>query len=189
MANQGFTTGPLPNEKQLIDAAKRDFRHFEPLYDHYYEQIFRFVFRRSESEAMAADLVSQVFFKALGGLKNFKYTGVPFGAWLHRIAANEVKKYYRNKGTRQILSLEEDQVKELIAAEEEEEAAYKLSQLVDFLKELEEEELMVVELRFFEEKGFKEIAYILGLKESTVKMRTYRTLDKLRQLFKININD
>ena len=188
MTNPGLT-GPLPNEKQLIEAAKRDFRHFEPLYDHYYEQIFRFIFRRADDEALAADLVSQVFYKALGALKNFKYTGVPFGAWLHRIAANEVKKHYRNKGVRQVLSLEEDQVKELISAEADEDVEHKLRQLVDFLKELEEEELMVVELRFFEEKGFKEIAYILGLKESAVKMRTYRTLDKLRQLFKININD
>lgn len=189
LANQGFTTGPLPDEQQLIDAAKRDFRHFEPLYDHYYEQIFRFVYRRSDDDAIAADLVSQVFYKALGGLKNYKYTGIPFGAWLHRIASNEVKKHYRNKGTRKIFSLEESQVKELISADEENDLEVKLRQLVDFLKELEEEELMVVELRFFEEKGFKEIAYILDMKESAVKMRTYRTLDKLRNLFKININD
>lgn len=189
LANQGFTTGPLPDEKQLIDAAKRDFRYFEPLYDHYYEQIFRFVYRRSDDEALAADLVSQVFYKALGGLKAYKYTGVPFGAWLHRIASNEVKKHYRNKGTKKIFSLEERQVKELISVEESDDLEIKLRKLVDFLKELDEEELMVVELRFFEEKGFKEIAYILGMKESAVKMRTYRTLDKLRELFKINVND
>ncbi len=189
MANEGSKTGPLPNEGTLIAEAKSDFRHFEPLYDHYYEQIFRFVYRRANDEAMAADLVSQVFFKALGGLKNYKYTGVPFGAWLHRIASNEVKKYYRSKGTKTMFSLEEGQVKELIAIEDEEEKEYQLNQLVAFLAELEEEELLVVELRFFEDKGFKEIAYILGMKESAVKMRTYRTLDKLRELFKLRIND
>ena len=127
--------------------------------------------------------------QASGGLKNYKYTGIPFGAWLHRIASNEVKKHYRNKGIRKVFSLEESQVKELISAEEEDDLEGKLRQLVDFLKELDEEELMVVELRFFEEKGFKEIAYILDMKESAVKMRTYRTLDKLRNLFKIDIND
>ena len=156
MINKGFTTGPLPDEQQVIEAAKRDFRHFEPLYDHYYEQIFRFVYRRSDDEDLAADLVSQVFFKALGALKNYKYSGIPFGAWLHRIAANEVKKYYRNKGTKKIFSLEERQVKELISGDEDEDMDFKISQLVDFLKQLEEEELLVVELRFFEEKGFQQ---------------------------------
>ena len=189
MINKGFSTGPLPDEQQLIAAAKRDFRHFEPLYDHYYEQIFRFVYRRCDDEAVTADLVSQVFFKALGALSNYKYTGIPFGAWLHRIASNEVKKHYRNKGAKKIFSLEERQVKELIAAEAEGDLEDKVAQLVSFLTELEEDELHVVELRFFEEKSFKEIAYILDMKESAVKMRTYRTLDKLRQLFKLNVND
>jgi len=189
LAKQGFTTGTLPNEGTLIAEAKRDIQRFEPLYDHYYEQIFRFVFRRSDDEATAADLVSQVFYKALGGLKNYQYTGIPFGAWLHRIASNEVKKYYRNKGTKQVFSLEEDQVKDLIDADNEEDTDLKIRQLVTFLGELEGDELTVMELRFFEDKGFKEIAYILDMKESAVKMRTYRTLDKLRKLFKIKVND
>ncbi|MEL7145729.1 MAG: sigma-70 family RNA polymerase sigma factor [Bacteroidota bacterium] len=189
MINKGFSTGPLPNERQLIAAAKRDFRHFEPLYDHYYEQIFRFVYRRCDDEAQTADLVSQAFFKALGALNNYQYTGLPFGAWLHRIAANEVKKHYRAKGTKKIFSLEERQVKELIDVEAEDDLDDKIAQLVNFLKALEEDELHVVELRFFEEKSFKEIAYILDMKESAVKMRTYRTLEKLRQLFKLNVND
>ena len=188
MTNSGFI-GPLANEEQLINAARKDYRAFEPLYDHYYEQIYRFVYRRTDDQDLAADLVSQTFMKALNSLKSFQYRGVPFGAWLHRIASNEIKKHYRAKGTKQVFSIEHEQIADLIEFEEDENSDEKIALLVELLADLEEVELAVIELRFFEEKNFKEIAYILDMKESAVKMRTYRTLEKLREFFKIKIND
>jgi RNA polymerase sigma-70 factor (ECF subfamily) len=47
--------------------------------------------------------------------------------------------------------------------------------------------LQVLELRFFEDKDFKEIAYILDMTESGAKMRTYRALDKLRKNFNLKV--
>ena len=115
---KGGAIGPLPNEEQIINTAKKDYRAFEPLYDHYYEQIFRFVLRRTDEEQLAADLVSQTFLKAINNLQSFRYMGVPFGAWLYKIAGNEVKKHYRSRGTKQIFSLEEHQVSEMIDLDE-----------------------------------------------------------------------
>jgi RNA polymerase sigma-70 factor (ECF subfamily) len=188
LTDSGFI-GPLPNEEQLINAARKDYREFEPLYDHYYEQIYRFVYRRTDDHDLAADLVSQTFMKALNSLKGFQYRGVPFGAWLHRIASNEIKKHFRAKGTKQVFSIEQQQIVDLIDFQDEESTDEEINQLVKLLADLEETELAVIELRFFEEKNFKEIAYILDMKESAVKMRTYRTLEKLRGFFKLKVND
>ncbi len=188
MTDSGFI-GPLPNEEQLINAARKDFREFEPLYDHYYAQIYRFVFRRTDDPDLAADLVSQTFMKALNNLKRYQYRGVPFGAWLHRIASNEVKKHYRSKGTRQVFSLEQQEIADFIELESEGHSEDEIEQLIKLLADLDEAELTVIELRFFEEKSFKEIAYILDMKESAVKMRTYRTLEKLKGFFKLKVND
>ena len=181
--------GPLQNEEQIISAARKDFKHFEPLYDHYYEQVFRFVFRRTDDEDLAADLVSQTFLKAINSLDKFQYRGVPFGAWLHRIASNEVKKYYRDKGRKQVFSLDQEQVAELIDLGPGEEADEQIEKLISLLAELDEKELLFIEMRFFEEKNFKEIAFIMDMKESAVKMRTYRTLEKLKGYFKLKIDD
>jgi len=62
-----------------------------------------------------------------------------------------------------------------------------INKLVDFMKDLPEDMLQVLELRYYEERDFKEIAYILDITESGAKMRTYRALDKLRKKFKIKI--
>jgi RNA polymerase sigma-70 factor, ECF subfamily len=58
---------------------------------------------------------------------------------------------------------------------------------MNYLKELPTDMLQVLELRFFEDKDFKEIAFILDITESGAKMRTYRALDRLRKNFNLRI--
>ncbi len=62
-----------------------------------------------------------------------------------------------------------------------------IHRLMNYLKELPTEMLQVLELRFFEDKDFKEIAFILDITESGAKMRTYRALDRLRKNFNLRI--
>jgi RNA polymerase sigma-70 factor (ECF subfamily) len=62
-----------------------------------------------------------------------------------------------------------------------------VQRLIGYLKELPTDMLEVLELRFFEDKDFKEIAYILTISESGAKMRTYRALDRLRKKFNLSI--
>jgi RNA polymerase sigma-70 factor (ECF subfamily) len=62
-----------------------------------------------------------------------------------------------------------------------------IQRLMDYLRELPTEMLQVLELRFFEDKDFKEIAFILDITESGAKMRTYRALDRLRKYFNLRI--
>ncbi len=98
----------LEQERKWIESSKKEIRHFKPLYAKYYNPIFRFIYRRTDDEALAADLSSQTFLKAILSLKKFKWQNKPFGAWLFRIATNEVKKHFRDR--KEIFVIEEDKI-------------------------------------------------------------------------------
>ncbi|MDN5203515.1 sigma-70 family RNA polymerase sigma factor [Fulvivirgaceae bacterium BMA10] len=173
----------LIKEKEWISDAQKNPERFSKLYDKYFEGIFHFIFRRTDDEDVAGDLTSQTFLSALQNIKKYEFRGVPFSAWLYRIAANQVNKYYRDHKKKVVFSLEESVAWKLLDEAEEDHQEEKLSRLVSFLEELSSEDMAVLELRFFEEKGFKEIAYILEISESGAKMRTYRAIEKLKAFF------
>lgn len=170
------------NEAQIIAAAKKDRRAFAALYDKYYDQIFLFVFKRMESEATCADLCSQVFLKALTNIHKYEDRGFPFSSWLYRIAINEVNQYFRNnhKAIRAV-SIDHAQV-QFIADEMGDgvEVERALQALEAVLDDLDEPSLTLIEMRFFEQRSFKEMGQILGITEGNAKIKTYRVLDKLK---------
>lgn len=180
----------LAEEQKLIAAAKRDARQFAQVYDRYFERIFNFILRRTDDEEISNDLTSQTFLKALNGLKKYEFRGVPFSAWLYRIAHNEVNKYFNKQSRKKVFSLEQEQLFEFIQPEEDEPFdEERLEKLMSVLKNLPTDAMEVLELRFFEEKNFKEISYILNIGESGAKMRLYRAIEKLKQSFNIKYND
>jgi RNA polymerase sigma-70 factor (ECF subfamily) len=123
----------------------------------------------------------------LNNLHKYEQRGFPFSAWLYKIASNEVKKYYRKNSRKRVFSLEEVKVRELMEHADDGWSEETIQRLMTFMTELPTEMLHVLELRFFENKDFKEIAFILDMTESGAKMRTYRALDKLRQNFNLRI--
>ena len=98
-----------------------------------------------------------------------------------------MNKHYRKAKTKQVFSLEEVKVREMIEQSNETWDEELIQRLLDYMKDLPTDMLRVLELRFFEDKDFKEIAFILDMTESGAKMRTYRALDKLRQHFKLKV--
>lgn len=171
------------SEADIIRRAQADVKHFEPLYNRYYESIFRFIYRRTDEEAAAADVTSRVFMNAIRALPNYEVRAVGFGAWLYRIATNEVNKYFRETKKRQHLSLEDEKVNLVMTCEEMDDHEEKQNILMQLVSELDDDEIQILELKFFENKNFKEIAFILDKKESGTKMRLYRALDKLKEKF------
>ena len=176
-------------EQAEIRKAQRNPEAFQPLYDRYFEQIFSFVYRRTDGEELAADLTSQTFLKALQSIRKYKDRGLPFSAWLYRIAANEVNAYYRKTKRRQVFSLEEEVVGRLIDDEPSPNMEPALQALMQELSTLPTDDVAIIELRFFEEKSFREIAYILDLSESAAKMRTYRAIEKLKENLTLKLRD
>jgi RNA polymerase sigma-70 factor (ECF subfamily) len=175
------TQEQLDQEKILILDAQKDKAKFAPLYKKYFEQIFLFILKRVEGEDTAADITSQVFLKALLNLAKYKDMGLPFSSWLFRIARNELYDMYKKKEVELVVSLESRGIVEMISEMKDEEKADH-SQLMTALSLLENDEMELIELRFFEKRAFKEIGEILEITENNAKVRTYRILDKLKKL-------
>jgi RNA polymerase sigma-70 factor (ECF subfamily) len=181
----------LEQEKRLVEKAKGDTEAFGDLYDRYYSRIFGYVLRRTASVSTAQDITSDVFFKALSNLRQFQWRGLPFSAWLYRIAAHEIAGHYRKNNHWQ-LDYEEIPNKigfskpsaedELIEAEAELKRHQDFLSLHGNIAKLSVKYQEVITLRFFEHKQIKEIAQILGKREGTVKSLIHRGLGKLRKL-------
>ncbi len=177
----------LQQEYEILERSKKDPRAFGELYEKYYDRIFRFVYRQTDDEDLTADLCSQTFLGALKNVQRYQFRGVPFSAWLYKIASNEVNKHYRKQKKVKVFSIEEIRVRELMEQANEDWDEELIERMLTFLKGLPTEMLQVLELRFFEDKDFKEIAFILDITESGAKMRTYRAIDRLRKYFNLRI--
>lgn len=171
----------MQEEWQEIQAAQQNPALFRPLYNRYYEPVFRFIHKRTADEELSADLCSQVFLKALQRLSEYSFRGVPFSAWLFRIASNEVSQHYRQVQKNRVVSVEESQMGDVVDEIEEEDNELLRATLLVALDELKEGDMELIEMRFFEQRSFKEIAEILDMTESNAKVKTYRILERLKK--------
>lgn len=185
MAEQNkFNKSKQEIEQELlqINAAKDNPAHFQPLYDKYYKPIFIFIFRRTGSDDITADICSQVFLRALLNIKKYQFKGVPFSAWLFRIAFNEVNMHFRKNKSERVISISTTKISLLQAEGELESTAEADKMLMEAISELNEADVELLELRYFENRQFTEVAQILGITESNAKVKVYRILDKLKQI-------
>ena len=182
-----MTEAEIQHEYAILERAKRNPKAFGELYEKYFDRIFNFIYRQTDDEDLTDDLCSQTFLSVLKNIGRYEFRGVPFSAWLYTIASNEVNKHYRKKKNDKVFSIEEVRVRELFEQANDGWDDEIMEQLLRYFKELPTDMLQVLELRFFEDKDFKEIAFILDITESGAKMRTYRALDRLRKNFNIRI--
>jgi len=182
---QSVTIEAMQQEWQEIQVAQQNPAMFRPLYDRYYEPIFRYIHRRTADEALSADICSEVFFKAMQKLDQYEFKGVPFSAWLYRIASNEITQHFRNTQKNRTVSVETTALPEIMEEMGDLESVERQqfqAALIPCLNELKEKDLEIIELRFFEQRPFKEIADFLDITESSCKMRTYRVLGRLKKI-------
>ncbi|WP_051313679.1 RNA polymerase sigma factor [Sporocytophaga myxococcoides] len=176
------TKEEIARELEWIQASRSDPKHFSHIYNKYYRKIFLFIYKRTDNEDLTADLASHVFLQALINIKKYEFKGLPFSAFLFRIATNEVNLYYRKTKAVRSINIEEADILEL----KEELHLDKTEDLEDgmlkAMEYLDEKEIQLIELRFFDQKSFKEVGYILGITENNAKVKTYRILDKLREI-------
>lgn len=177
------------NESEVIALAKKKSKYFGVLYDRYFDQIFRFVFKRlGGNEDVAGDLTQQTFIKAMANLERYEDRGFPFSSWLYRIAQNEVSMFFRQEKKNISVSIDENRLQD-IAGEANLTGHMSLEQqemLIECVNGLKLEQQDLIELRFFQAMSFKEIAEIYDITESNAKMRTYRILEKLGKMWKEN---
>ncbi len=179
-AEYHLSTEQLDAEMLQVRAAQAEPQKFEPLYRTYYPRIIAFVYQRVDDKDLAYDITAQVFYSALKNIGKFKAQGVPFSAWLFRIALNELNQAFRKNKTQRTINVDNDGLGNLKQAVEKDDGAETDQRLFRALETLSGEELELVDMRFFESRSFKEICEITGMNESACKMRLYRALDKLK---------
>jgi RNA polymerase sigma-70 factor (ECF subfamily) len=172
----------MNSEWKEIQAAQRDPASFRPLYDRYYESIFRFIQKRTDNPSLSADICSMVFLKAMQKIDGYSFQGVPFSAWLFRIASNEVAQHFRSTKKNRVVSIEKHSLSDMMDELSEGNNETIRTALIESLEDLRPKDLTIIEMRFFEQRPFKEVADILGITESNAKVRTYRVLERLKKL-------
>ncbi len=172
----------LRKELAIVEAAKSDPGKFGVLYEKYYRVVFVFVFRRTGDEEQSGDIVANTFLKAMLALPKYTFKGVPFSAWLFRIAANEINMFFRKTNRERVVSLDKSDLGAMIAESGENDNADTQKILLKALGTLSPDEMQMIELRFFEKRAFIEIGEIIGITENNAKVRTYRILEKLKVL-------
>ena len=182
MSSHHKTETDLKQELQLIAAAKENPARFAALYDRYYKPVFVFVHRRTGDEEITADITSQVFLKALINIGKYEFKGVPFSAWLFRIAFNEINMYFRKSNADRVVSLDRNGMIQIAQETEFGENEEALVKMMNALKKLDETDIQLIELRFFEKNSFSDVGNILGITENNAKVKVYRIIDKLKKI-------
>ena len=175
------------DETELIRRAKRGDTHaYEELVYAYQGIAFRTAYVIAGNASDAEDSAQDGFVKAWRALGRFR-DGAPFRPWLLRIVANEARNRRRSAGRRAHLALRAATEQPSGDAAPSPEAAYlsaeQRQQLMAAVNELPEGQRTVISLRYFVGLSEREVAETLGVREGTVKSRTSRALDRLREAY------
>jgi RNA polymerase sigma-70 factor, ECF subfamily len=152
-----------------------DKERFADLYEDNFDRIYAYVSKRLRDRTAAQDITSDVFHHALANLENYEPRGIPFSAWLFRIAANKVFDYRQQQEYEQKLP-PPNLVDQQVDYEEAEQAA----QLFAAVRQLPVDQRRVIELRFVQEKSIRETAAELQRSEGAIKQLQLRGIEALR---------
>jgi RNA polymerase sigma-70 factor, ECF subfamily len=161
------------DERLMVEAAQRDPSRFAALYEHNFDRIYAYVARRVNTREEAQDLTAEVFHHALANLAQFEWRGVPFVAWLLRIASNTLADRWK-KSARDPVAVEEFEEKGI---DQQVERQAMLSQLIESLPA---DQKLVVIRRFVDQRSIREIANELQRSEGAIKQLQFRALQALR---------
>lgn len=172
-------------ETQLIERAKVDTEAFGQLYERYVDRIYNYVYYRMGDPAEAEDLTSKIFFRAMQHIGSYRDQGVPFSAWLYRIARNLVANWYRDRNRRSIIALEDIAQWRLGSESPEWDAQLNEDEhsLLQAVRRLPSERQELLILKFVDKLSNAEIGEIMGRSEGAVKSLYHRTLLALREDF------
>lgn len=181
----------MPNEKWLISRAKTDKQAFLELYNTYYPKLFAFLLVQTRNKELAEDIVQETFTKAIVALKNFQYKGKSFGAWLFRIAQNEIISQWRKEKKVVRQSPEEMETvgpigfspeDQLIDQEMSLENKQQLKNLSKAIDELSKEEGQLITMKYVSGLSYDDIAVFFKKRPTTLAVELHRALKKLKDI-------
>jgi RNA polymerase sigma-70 factor (ECF subfamily) len=168
----------------LVELSKTDKEAFGEIYERYVTKIYKYIYYRIGNQHDSEDLTSRVFFRALAHVETYEDRGVPFQAWLYRIAHNLVANYHRDKGRRKIIPLEEYITTSMFGSsdgpERKAEDAEERERLLEAIRRLPDDRQQLLLLKFVDRLSNTEIGEIMGRTEGAIKSLYHRTLAALR---------
>ena len=167
-------TGLDSAERLRIEAAQKDPSRFGDLYEEHFDRIYAYVVRRVRDRVAAQDLTAEVFQQALANIGRFEWRGVPFIAWLYRIASNAIADHFQRSARHTSAEPEEGPASDEIDRIEQRAMLYRS------VGRLPAEQRRVIVMRFAEEKSIREIAGELGKSEGAIKQLQFRGIQNLR---------
>jgi len=177
----------LSDETVLAQATQGDEQAFGVLYERYVGRIYNYIYYRTGNTFDAEDLTARVFYRAMRHIGNYTDRGLPFSAWLYRIAHNLVANWHRDNSRHKEYSLKEtlathrsgpDPEWEVLATEEKE-------HLLEVIQDLPPDRQQLLILKFVEHFSNAEIGQIMGRTEGAIKSLYHRTLISLRDEYGI----
>jgi RNA polymerase sigma-70 factor (ECF subfamily) len=179
-------------EFSQIKKAQEDISFFEPLYNKYYLPIFYFLSKRTFNKELAGEITSEVFLKAMENLKKYKFQGLPFAPWLYRIALNTLNERYRKSTAFRVIDVSSSQLEEIaheLESTEKEELEERMEQMQHILTQLDADEILMIEMRYFEKRRFKEIAEILDITEESARVKSHRIMQKMKGMLNLKVRN
>ena len=179
----------MQDEQSLIRRAQqRDQAAFAQLYEEYFDKIYRYITLKIGNKTEAEDLTQQVFLKALQSISSFKWRGIPFSAWLFRIAHNQVVDYLR-KQNRNPIPLNESLVSGGDNPQSLVEQKMDFERLLSVTRQLTEAQREVISLRFVGELSIAQVAKTMGRSQGAVKALQHSAIVTLRKTLRVTENE
>ena len=168
----------LENEVELVEQARTDDQAFGILYNHYFPRIYGYVIKRVGNKETAEDIVSTTFMKVFTNLKKYDQQGYTFGAWVYKIATNNLIDFYRKKGRSKEYATDElpDRPDERERPEDYAQKAQDRILIEKVLAKLNKKHQQILHYKFFAEFSHKEISVCMKISETNARVMTHRAL-------------
>lgn len=171
-------------DEDLVAAAQHhDSDSLTALYERYYDRVYRFALSKTGNVPDAEDVAQETFIRMVDKLGGFRWQGVPFAAWLFRIANNCAIDLHRARRRQQ------DALPMMLDPRIEDpadlaERNVSVEEVTAAMQRLSPAQRDVLSLRFGAELSVAEVAQVLGKAEGTVKATQFQAVQALRQLLK-----
>jgi len=173
----------ISDQTAIERAITGDQEAFSILYERYVIRIYNYIYYRVGNSHDAEDITARVFYRAMGGISRYDNRGVPFSAWLYRIAHNLVANWYRDNARKKEVSLEEvgqfqqrsEHLESVMVQTQENEV------LMKAIRSLPPDRQQLIILKLVEDLSNQEIGEIMGKSEGAIKSLYHRTLLTLRK--------
>jgi RNA polymerase sigma-70 factor (ECF subfamily) len=170
------------DEQELVRRAGSDAAAFGELYERHVKRIYNYIYYRTGNHHDAEDLTERVFQRALRHVDRYEDKGVPFSAWLYRIAHNLVANWHRDRSRKPLVPLDERLFVARTGGQPENRAIDReeIEVLMTCVRRLPEDRQQLLILKFVERMSNAEIGEVMGRTEGAIKSLYHRTLNALR---------